>query len=345
MSESDKIQKISVRDVKIRANSNFHLIGGKNILDSEDPRFRKYRHEWVNNPGQFKVRDFPLHVDIEVTNLCNLRCPYCAATHDGWGKNAKGKLGFEVFRKIIDEGEKNDLYSVKFSLRGEPLLHEDLPRMVEYSGSKGIIDMYFNTNGVLLDEGMSRRLIDAGLNRISISCDGWDKESFEGNRVGAQFEQVLSNIRGLRKLRDKLGVDYPKIRIQPVMFPEIKEHWDEYLKLWQPLADEIGYVDPREEGPGVDHRGIKGGWACPFLWQRMIVLWDGTILPCLLHGVGDLSLMQMGNIQDTTIKEQWLSDKLSFLRNKHMSGESHLIEACDRCSYRASEIRKSGGVI
>lgn len=331
-------EKIGIAE--IAPNANYHVIGKKNILDSTDAKFRKYRREWIENPEQFKVREFPLHLDIELTNFCNLKCAYCASTYNRWGSDKKGKMPFGLFKKIIDEGKENGLYSIKFSLRGESMLHEDLPRMVEYAKKSGIIDMYFNTNGMLLDRKTSDRLIEAGLNRISISCDGWDKKSFEKNRLGARFEDVYENIRELRDARGKRKTSHPKIRIQTVMLPEIKKHLKEFLDLWSPLADEIGYLDAREEGPGVDHRGLKANWACPFLWQRMVILWDGTILPCLLHGVGDSSSVEMGNAKDSTIKEKWLSKKMNDFRDLHKDGKSHAIKACDECSYRALEIKK-----
>ncbi|MFH1846191.1 MAG: radical SAM/SPASM domain-containing protein [Candidatus Omnitrophota bacterium] len=329
-----------MKKVSITPNSNFHFEGEKSILDSTNEKFSQYRHEWINNPIESKVGEFPLHLDIELTNICNLKCSYCASTHNKWGEAKKGKMSFDLFKEIIDKGTENDLYSIKFSLRGESLLHEDLPKMVKYAKSRGIIDMYFNTNGMLLDEKKSRELIAAGLNRISVSCDGWDKESFEKNRLGASFETVYQNIVTLRKVREELNVDYPKIRIQAVMMPEIKEHWQEYLDLWKPLADEVGYLDAREEGPSISHKGKEAEWACPFLWQRMVILWDGTILPCLLHGVDDSSEMEMGNVRDKDLKKEWLSEKMNNFRALHKEGRSHEIEACRKCSYRALEVRK-----
>ncbi|MFH1395328.1 MAG: radical SAM protein [Candidatus Omnitrophota bacterium] len=326
--------------ISITPNSNFHFEGEKSILDSNDVRFQQYRYEWISNPREFKVAEFPLHLDIELTNICNLKCVYCASTHNRWGETQKGKMSFSLFKQIIDKGSENGLYSIKFSLRGESLLHEDLPKMVKYAKSKGIIDMYFNTNGMLLDRNKSRELIEAGLNRISVSCDGWDKQSFEKNRLGASFEKVYENIMELRGIRKEMNVDYPKIRIQAVMMPDIKTHWQEYLNLWKPLADEIGYLDAREEGPGVNHKGKEAEWACPFLWQRMVVLWDGTILPCLLHGVDDSSEMELGNVRDKDLKKEWLSEKMNNFRKLHKQGVSHKIEACDKCSYRALEIGK-----
>jgi len=326
---------------KIQANANFHIITDKTVFDCrKDKQFLEYRRKWYECPAKFIVGDFPLHLDIESTNICNLRCPHCAVTSDTWGRSKKGMISLSLYKKIIDEGVNNGLYSVKFSYRGEPLLHNQLSEMIVYARKKGIIDIYFNTNGMLLTEGKIKQLIETGLPRISISCDGWNKESFERNRMGAEFKRVYKNISNLKKIRGRLKVDYPRIRIQTVMLEEIKEHWDEYLDLWLPLADEVGYLDVRKEGIGIDHRGLKTNWGCPFLWQRMIILWDGTILPCLLHGVEDLSLMELGNMKDTNLKEAWHSKRNNFYRTLHKNGESHKIEACDRCSYRALEIKK-----
>lgn len=328
----------------IQPNANYHSIDGRSVFSKRlsDPRFAEYRRRWEQNPKQFIVNPFPLHLDIETTNFCNLRCPHCAASWDNWAGKKKGSMDFLVFKKIIDEGVKEGLYSIKFSLRGEPLLHRDIIKMIRYAKQKGIIDMYFNTNGMLLTKEMSEKLIDAGLNRISISTDGWDKESFEKNRLGAKLDVVYKNIETLRKLRGKRGVDYPKIRIQTVMLPGIEKHMKEFTGLWQPLADEVGYLDAREEGPGVDHRGLKGNWACPFLWQRMVILWDGTLLPCLMHGVEDFSLMSLGNVRDVSIRDMWNSEKVNGYRELHKKGLSHRIMACDICSYRAKELEKTG---
>jgi len=330
-----------MKKMSIKPNSNYHIIGGTDILESKNERFKEYRRKWTEYPKNFIVGDFPLHLDIESTNICNLKCSYCAVTSDFWGNSKRGMISFSLYKRIIDEGADNGLCSVKFSFRGEPLLHPQLSEMVAYARKKGIMDIYFNTNGVLLTEEVCSRLIDAGLNRISVSADGWDKESFERNRAGAKFETVYANIFRLRETRKKRGVDFPRIRVQAVMLKEVKEHWDEYLKIWQPLADELGYLDARQEGPEIKHNGLQGDWACPFLWQRMVILWDGEILPCLMHGVKDLTSMEMGNIKNIGIKEAWNSRRNNSYRTLHKKGKSHKIKACGCCSYRALEMNKA----
>lgn len=329
--------------VNIQPNANFHTASERTVFDiRQDERFREYRQHWHEYPTNFIVGNFPIHLDIESTNACNLRCPFCAVTFKNWGPYRRGYMDLSLFKRIIDEGVENGLCSVKFSLRGEPMLHPKLCEMVRYAKEKGVIDIYFNTNATLLNERKINQLIDAGLDRISVSFEGITREIYESYRVGASYEEVLSNVKKLRLTRDKRGLSYPQIRVQTVLLPELREGSPQYVEFWQSIADEVAYLDARHETPGDDHRGLVANWACPFLWQRMAVLWDGTLLPCLMHGISDFSLMSLGNVKEVSIKEMWLSEKLSQYRELHKSAQAHKLEACDRCSYRAMELEKMG---
>ena len=78
-------------------------------------------------------------------------------------------------------------------------------------------------------------------------------------------------------------------------------------------------------------------WACPQIWHRMAIWWDGTILPC---NHDDDGLIALGNLKEITIKDAWHSEKLNKIRNAHKHGEAHNIPACDGCYLRDSEILK-----
>jgi len=326
------------------ANANFHSVTPTSVFDARenDLRFQEYRRMWRENPTTFTVREFPIHLDIESTGVCNLRCPFCATTTATWGPTAPGYMRWELYQRIVDEGVDNALCSVKLSFRGEPMLHQELPRMVEYAKKRGVLDVYFNTNATLLTERAIHAFIDAGLDRISISFEGTTREVYEAARVGAKFTKVVENVRRLRRIRDARGVKHPQIRLQTVLLPELKAEFPSYVAFWKDVADEVAYLDMRREGPHDDHRGLVADWACPFLWQRMVILWDGTLLPCLMHGVSDFRLLALGNVREVSIREMWLSDRASLYRELHRTGQAHRLEACDRCSYRAMELEKLG---
>ena len=53
-----------------------HDLAGEDILYSDDIRFIEYRRKWDENPKKLYHGEFPLHLDIEVTSNCNLKCPF-----------------------------------------------------------------------------------------------------------------------------------------------------------------------------------------------------------------------------------------------------------------------------
>ncbi len=329
--------------ISIKSNNNFHTATETTVFDTKtDEKFHVYRRRWKENPEHFISGGFPLHIDIESVAVCNLRCPFCATTHRRWGQDQRGFMDFALYRKIIDEGIENELCAIKLSLRGEPLLHPNLTQMVEYAKKRGIMDVYFNTNAVLLTAEKFESLIDAGLDRISISIEGFTKDVYEKFRVGATFERLFDNVSKLISLRERRQSSLPQIRIQTVLLEELKSSFDTYVAFWKQYADEVSYLDAREEKECEGGSDDAAAWACPFLWQRMTILWDGTILPCLMHGISDFSSMVLGNAAQHSLKELWEGERENQLRKLHARGESHKVPACTMCSYRAMEIKKLG---
>lgn len=169
--------------VKATPNSNFYFLGGSSVHAARTPEYQEYRRCWEEYPKKFTVRDFPMHLDVEISNRCNLRCTFCDKL-PVLSRDQLGDMDLQLYRRILDEGEAGRLFGLKLSYRGEPLLHPNLVEMVAYAKAKGVLDVYFNTNGMLLTQEMSHRLIDAGLDRISISIEGTDPEVFEEKDEG-----------------------------------------------------------------------------------------------------------------------------------------------------------------
>lgn len=316
-------------------NANFTFLGGQSVTESNDPKYLEYRRQWFENPKNFIVSDFPIHLDVEVTNRCNLRCTFCDKL-PYLTKDQIGNMDFELYRKIIDEGKDNDLCSVKLSYRGESLLHPQVAEMVEYAKRQGVIDIYFNTNGMLLTEKTILRLIDAGLDRISVSVEGTDPESFERERRGAKFSKILQNIDHLMELRAQKGVKHPKVRVQTVALPGID--LAEYAEYWQPHCDEVAAIDYKEAEELERNKSLEDSdWACPQLWQRMTIEWDGTVIPC---NNDDYRLLSPGNGKDKTIYDCWHDAAVNEARELHKQGKSHMVKACNGCPWRTTQILK-----
>src|SRR3990172_1088891 len=147
-------------------------LGGISVMRGSDENYQEYRRDWNERPVSQNPGNYPLHLDLESTSSCNLRCSFC------WANTMRDKGGFfgvELAEKVFREGALHGLRAVKFNLRGEPLVHPELQELVKHAKDSGLVDVFFNTNGLLLTEKKAIQLIEAGLDRLTISCEGYEE--------------------------------------------------------------------------------------------------------------------------------------------------------------------------
>jgi radical SAM protein with 4Fe4S-binding SPASM domain len=176
--------------------------------------------------------------------------------------------------------------------------------------------------------------MDAGLDRISISVDGTDPVAFERERKGANFECIVRNIDLLINLRSKKGCNHPKVRIQTVKFTDLD--LEAYKNYWSPRCDEVAAVDFKDVTDR-DTEIVRTDWACPQLWQRMTIEWDGKIMPC---NNDDFGLLSPGNVKERSICSCWHDPIVKKARELHHQGLSHQVDACRVCPWRTTQILK-----
>lgn len=303
---------------------------------SYPPEYWEYRKKWHENPKKRIVGDFPLHLDFDITRKCNLRCPMCDRTilleRGEW---INGEMDFKLAKKVIGEGSKNGLHAIKLSYLGEPLLYKNLPKLVKYAKDKGVIDVMFNTNGTLLTETMSEKLIDAGLDKIFISFDSPIKERYESVRVGAKFDEVIENVKSLIRLRNERNLKHPVVRVSMVRMKENSEEVPAYVKLWKPIVDIVAYVDyVNPQGMDrVDRYAAKPklaapNFVCSQLYQRLFIHYNGGIGLCCADDKAEMSL---GNAWTDNIKDVWLGKKMQKIRKLHNEGGWSKVPVCAKC--------------
>jgi AdoMet-dependent heme synthase len=131
----------------------------------------------------------------EVTRSCNLSCVHCrAASRLG---PYPGELSTQKCLRLID-----DIASVSRPViiltGGEPLLRADIFEIAAYGTQKGL-RMVMATNGTRVDEATVRRMIESGIQRVSISIDGKDAQSHDAFR--GQPGAFDGAMRGIEKMK------------------------------------------------------------------------------------------------------------------------------------------------
>ncbi len=141
-------------------------------------------------------------VYVEPTSRCNLNCRTCI--RNSW-EEPPGDMSELTFARLLEGLTQFDPPpSVLFGGFGEPLTHPHIAEMVKRAKAAGVSQVELITNGCLLTQDMSQRLIEAGLDILWVSLDGIRPESYSDVRLGAMLPQVLDNLRGFREVRRRL---------------------------------------------------------------------------------------------------------------------------------------------
>jgi len=295
------------------------LPGG--CAESDRPRWEEFRKRYHAAAGLVPP-DFPLQIDFELNSTCQMKCGFCLHGHS---RVKKRELSFAAFRRAIDEGAEHGLCSIKLNYINEPLLRKDLPRFVEYARSRGVLNVYFATNGLLLDEAMARRLIDCRVSKIMISLDAATPETFMAMRQSLHFERIVANIRRLIELRDT----WPLVRVN-FLQTEVNAHEaDAFIDQWSGLADMLGF-QTQVGLPGVEYDLLASpdDFACAFPFKLVVIDCDGYILPCCTFSGRE---MPIGHIEQDSIADAWHGDEMTRLRAIHAAGRYADNPICAHC--------------
>ena len=153
---------------------------------------------------------YPTEYTIETGSVCNLRCPGCPT-----GRREKGMpkaiLTYEQFRILFD---KIMPYALRFHLFnwGEPFLNKDILPMISLSAAHGIathIDSNLTLREFSREE--AEAIVASGLTRLVGSIDGASQETYGKYRIGGDFARAIKNLETLRKARDRLGREKPRV--------------------------------------------------------------------------------------------------------------------------------------
>jgi len=319
---------------KMEIDATFHYKKMTQVPHEQTPKYLEYRRKWEENPKKHIVGNFPIHLDLESTSACNLKCPMC---FQSFAPPPRGFMDMGLYKKIVNEGAKKGLCSIKLQYRGEPLLHPKIDKMVRYAKKKGILEVMFNTNAVLLNEEMANKLIDAGLDKIICSVDGYTPEVYEKIRVGAKFKLVLDNIKNLQRIKRERAITKPAVRVQMVDTPWNHDQIDGYIKFWGNIADHVAVEDMNDwSDKSLKEVVVCREFDCPMVYQRLIVLYDGKVTICCGNIYGKLVA---GDLNKQSVEEVWKGSVMQKLRRHLADGESHRVQICAECGYRMTVIK------
>src|SRR5438270_3538753 len=146
----------------------------------------------------------PRSIYVEPTSRCNELCQQCPRTL--LSREEDRDLSYDEFRSIVDQFPV--LERVVLHGLGEPLLNQDLPRMISYLKARGTY-VLFNSNGILLNARRGQALIDAGLDEYRLSMDGATRATYALVRGVDAFDKIWRNVKAFLAMQTEQHATSP----------------------------------------------------------------------------------------------------------------------------------------
>ena len=327
----------------IEALLNDFVLGDWKFLSQQEINFLKlhnknmwidyliYRWKFKNYAKMKKIPKFPIHLLIEPTSICNLRCSMCFQTDKSFSSNKEfmGKMDVNLFTHIIDEAVSGGTKAITFASRGEPTIHPAFGEMLKYCADK-FYEIKINTNALVLNEELIHQIFQSKVGIVVFSVDAYDSEGFNKIRNSDKFSQVVGNIKKFHNIRKRYYPDNV-VTSRAYGIKVHKNNFDDkqFYSFWKDIADEVVLNSDCEtrwdtyNNPKISNRNV-----CYQALDRMYIWHDGICNPC---DVDYKSNLAVGNVTNQSIAEVWNGSKFSKFRKTHIDGNRLTLIPCDRC--------------
>ncbi len=309
-------------------------------------------------PSHKPAFDAPLYIAWETTLLCNAHCLHCYSS-SGPRVDRSGELSTEEALQMIDDLADAGLLLFAFS-GGEPLLRKDIFELIQRAVEKEMV-VNIASNGLLINEGMSKKIAAAGVHSVTVSLDGYNAEMHdhfrqhkglfdkttaaitllakEGIRVVVSFTPTLLNYSHGRKVVElayslgATGVNMSEyvpagrgtreMALPPSLLKVVLEEWIEMRKEYKGKMQIIWHDCRASLLVSEDHLDKYSGCGAGKLTARIMV--DGTLTPCVFLST------PAGNVKEKSFKEIWKnSELLNEIRNRDLLGGN-----CSTCEHKS----------
>jgi radical SAM protein with 4Fe4S-binding SPASM domain len=321
------------------------------------------------NNSSLSPTKMPTHMDVELSNKCNLRCRFCHLTYFEPEKNKQFSLS--EFKTKIGPIIPH-LNSITLFNKFEALTCRDFIPIFDYL-SEFNVETYFSTNGLLLNKDVLDSIVGR-LTYLTVSVSGFTQETYEKNMCSDGYYKLKEKLTELNSLKKLRKTRYPILRISTVamldnlneleMAIDFTKEFDaeEGLQLTSfksfttklnplmPMNDIDCYTKKTEEAIRyADQKNVKlvlqsgalednqqqterlGHRDCDLPWHRLSVQPNGDVYPC------PMAYDAIDNIRDTSIEEIWNGSKLATFRAGVNDLENMNLDCtnCTHCRHRS----------
>jgi len=269
----------------------------------------------------------PRFIQLETVTVCPAKCPFCPQ-HEI--RRDPPRMPDATWRRIVDQTRGWGVTYRPF-LTNEPFVDKRQPAIARYiKDNDPTARVEYNSNGYLLTETLGRALLDAGVDILRFSIDGFSPETYGPSRVGLDYERVKANVTRFLEIWDREGYrEQTFTEVRMIEVPENRHELDAYRAYWGPRCTEV-VITQLYQWPWTGQRRedvvLK---PCLKVLDEMFFYSDGDATLCCwdVHGRAIV-----GNVHRQTVQEIWDGWVARQLRTLLDDGRRDLITLCSRCN-------------
>lgn len=278
----------------------------------------------------------PLRVMIDPCDTCNFRCNFCFQSQYDFGKGSQ--MSIETFDRIMDQLGEFDgpINIIHLYGLGEPMINKNLPYFIRTIKDRNIAkEVAITSNGSLLSRDYSDKLIEAGLDRLSISLNGLSDDDFK-RIVGVKvdFDKLYEEILYFYEHRNQCHLH---VKINGECFSEEQRNY--FVEQFKDCTDSINIDHVVNNWAGLEiinssnnmyglNKKNKSNICIDMLYELLIHP-NGTVSPCCVDY--KYQKQNLGSIFDSTIKDIWNSKFLHIMQMENLQGCIRSYEICKEC--------------
>ena len=283
---------------------------------------------------------FPSQILMDITEVCNLACIHCP--HPAFAKSehyAARHLDPALNEKMIEEVRRHGqglTQYIRYASNGEPLVHPDGYDLIQAAVERSGVPVTLTTNGKIMNEKRTQRLLESGVHIIDVSIDAFRAETYARIRVKGDLavtrENVLRLIRWAResKAKTKVVVSFVEQPQNTAEVADFERYWKDEgadFVVIRRLHSCSGAMPQLAEQCRQKLAGAKRR-PCLYPWERIVVNARGDLAFCpsdWVHG------SVVADYRQTTIREEWQGAFYGRLRRAHLSGDYREQGFCGPC--------------
>ena len=283
----------------------------------------------------------PIIVSVDLWNECNENCVFCRDANGNiydLNPNSKNiipkiKLDLIHYKNVVDAFHKDAMMIVPY-VNGEPLMYKGIYQAIEYTTNKKVLSL-IASNGILLNERNSTKLVEAGLDFLKVHISGFTNPVHQIQHRKGDVELILKNLENFVKIKKSYNSNII-VMLDYILYEHNKHEMDKAInfasknKILFNLrpGNPKGMEETESKQRDVIFNKKK---ACDWPWKALTLNNNRDMCPCCEFSIWSTPSPYGKINENSNLQNIWFGKDVESFRAEHIKNGRTNIDICRNC--------------